>query len=359
MKLKFKELNISGYERVTVISEEESGLEAIIALHNTTLGPALGGTRFFNYKVFDDALEDVLRLSRGMTYKAAIANLPLGGGKSVVMLDPTKPKPMPVIRAFAEAVNELQGRYICAADYGCRSEDIIHLSQLTSHIVGVATEKSSGDPAPYTAWGTIKGIEATLNNIYGSSSIQGKTIAIQGLGNVGIRIAEYLYWRGALLIVSDLDESKLAYASQRFGAKTVALEKITTAECDILVPCAIGKVFNEEIIGKLNCKGIAGCANNQLTQETDAKLIKKLGIVYAPDFVISGGGLINVSFELKDKGYDPIAARNKIDEIYETLETIYAQADKTGASTHMTAVALAEYRLKFGSETSEINACLS
>lgn len=347
MSLEFKELNVQDYERVIEVKNDQIGLHAIIAIHNSTMGPALGGTRFYPYKSTQEALTDVLRLSKGMTYKAAVAGLGLGGGKSIVFLDPKKPKPPQILKAFAEAVNELHGNYICAADYGCHINDIQEMRKHTKYIVGVENEKSSGDPAPYTAWGTVRGIQATLKKIFDNESLRKRVVAIQGLGNVGMRVAEFLFWLGAELIVSDLDKEKVKEAQVKYNAKVVDSNEIFKESCDIFAPCAMGGIINPSSIPLLNCRGISGCANNQLLYDSDALALKKRGIVYAPDFVINAGGLINVSYELQAGGYNPLLAREKLETIYTTLNTIYKIADQNHSSTHAAAISLADYRLKY------------
>ncbi len=357
MSLEFKELSIQGHEKVVEVKEGSSGLHAIISIQDSTMGPALGGTRFYPYKTTEEALTDVLKLSKGMTYKAAIAGLGLGGGKSVVFLDPGKPKPKNVLKAFAHAVNALEGKYICAADYGCNPEDITEIRKHTKYIVGVSHEKSSGDPALYTAWGCVRGIHATLKKIFDNESLRGRVVAIQGIGNVGMMIAEHLFWQGANLIVSDICEERLKKAKVRFNAEVVSCDEILKVPCDVFSPCAIGGILNSSTIPFLSCRGIAGSANNQLFLDSDALALKERGIVYAPDFVISAGGVINVSYELRTGGYDPILAREKLETIYTTLDTIYKIADQNYSSTHAAALSLADYRLKYaiGKRESELH----
>lgn len=347
MTLEFKELSVQGHEKVLEIKDKNCGLHALIAIHDSTMGPALGGTRFYPYNDVQEALTDVLRLSKGMTYKAAIAGLGLGGGKSVVFFDPKKPKPEALLKAFAEAVNYLKGDYICAADYGCSTEDIINLRKHTKYIVGVSHEKSSGDPAPYTAWGTVRGIHATLKKIFDDESLRNRVVAIQGIGNVGMLIAEHLFWQGAKLVISDINQDRLKQAKLKFNAEIVPEKELLKVPCDIFVPCAVGGILNASTIPLLNCRGIAGSANNQLLHDTDALLLKERGIVYAPDFVINAGGLMNVSFELKSGGYNPMLAREKLEAIYTTLNTIYKIADQNYSSTQSAAISLADYRLKY------------
>lgn len=355
--MNIKELNIKGYEKVLEVQDEKSGLHAIISLNNTALGPALGGIRFYPYTSFEEGLRDALRLSKGMTYKSAISGLGLGGGKCVVFFDPKKPKPKALLKALAEAVNSLEGQYICAADYGCSKEDILELRKTTKYIVGVAHSKSSGDPAPFTAWGTIWGIEATLKKVFGDESAKGKNIIIQGLGNVGRIILDHFFWQGADISVADIDNSKVMEAITKYGVKPLPIDEVMYQPCDLFVPCATGGLFSYETIPFLKCRAIAGCANNQLLSDEDAFRLGQKGVVYAPDFVINAGGVINVSYELEPGGYEPKKAREKIQSIKETLDMIYKISSQNLSSTHVAATALAEYRLKYaiGKRSSKVH----
>ena len=346
MGLEVKDLQIEGYERVVEGIDESCGFHAIIAIHSTIMGPALGGTRFYLYESFDDALTDVLRLSKGMTYKSVVAGLGVGGGKSVIITDPKKPKSPKLLKTFAEFVSQLEGRYICAPDYGCTSEDVIEIRKTTKYVTSVPHEKGSGDTSVYTAWGNIMGLRATLKKIFGTESFKGKTFAIQGLGNVGYKVAEAIYWEGGELIVADPHEGVTKKAALRLGAKVVPLDEILPSRCDIFIPSALGGILNSKSIPQLKCKGVAGCANNQLLHDDDAKLLAQRGILYAPDFVISGGGLINATQELNPEGYDCKPARDMTTRIYDTLMTVYDIAEKNNTTTHEAAVSLCDYRLK-------------
>lgn len=345
MNLVFKNLVVEGFSKVIEVTDDTCGLRAIIALHDTTLGPALGGIRFYPYKNFDDALFDVTRLSKGMTHKSAMAEVGLGGGKSVVIVDPAK-KTEAMLKSFAEAVNLLDGEYICAPDYGCTMDDISVIKANTKYVVGGIYDHGSGDPGPFTAWGTIVGMKATLHKLFGSDSFKGKTVAIQGLGSVGFRIAEHLFWLGAKLVVADPCKEKTVAAQERFDAKVVPVEDILKVECDLLAPCALGGVINPQTIPHLRCKAVVGCANNQLLTEMDAKMLKDRNIWYAPDFVVNAGGLINVALEVDEHGYNPVKAKEKIDQIYDTLSKIYEIAEEHDCSTQAAVASLIEYRLK-------------
>lgn len=347
MGLVFKDLDVEGFEKVVEVTDATCGLHAIIAIHDTTLGPGLGGIRFYPYKQSSDALFDVTRLAKGMTDKAAMAELGLGGAKCVVMTSPENKTPA-LLQSLAQAVNRFEGLYISAPDYGCSVEDIGVIHEETRYVVGGVYDHGSGDPGPFTAWGTIRGMEATLKKLFGSESFENKVVAIQGLGSVGFRIAEHLFWRGAQIIVADPCLEKVKQAEQRFNAQSVSVEDILKVKCDILAPCALGGVVNASTIPTMNCKAIVGCANNQLLTEMDAKLLKDRDILYAPDFVVNAGGLINVSFEIDEKGYQAKSAKKKIDGIYDNLLQIYAVAEENDCSTVAAVRSMIEYRLKQG-----------
>lgn len=338
---------VKDYEQVIKVTNKKVGLNAIIAIHDLTLGPALGGIRIQPYSTFNEALEDVLRLSKGMTHKSAVAEVGFGGGKSVIIADPKRHKTPELLYAFGQAVEQLEGAYIAAEDVGCTTEDIKIVRRATKYVTGLNHSKSSGDPGPFTAWGTFRGIQATLKKIFGTDSIEGRTVAIQGLGNVGLHLAEFCFWAGAQLILSDIDPIKLQRAATKYGAKSVPSDQILFLECDILAPCALGAILNDQTIPKLRCKGVAGCANNQLLQCAHADRLSERGILYAPDFVINAGGLLNVSAELEDEGYNPTLPRTKVTRIYDTLSAIYEIAEKNRESTHKAALSLAEYKIKY------------
>ncbi len=345
--LTLEEIAVSGYEKVVKATDSKSGLQALICLHNTTLGPALGGTRIYPYLSFEAALNDVMRLSKGMTYKSALANTGLGGGKSVIIADPKKDKTKELLFSFGQAVHLLRGAYICAEDSGSTTEDMMLIRQATPYVVGLPHEKSSGDPGIFTTWGTYRGIQSVVKKIDGSDQLQNYTVAIQGLGSVGARLAELLFWAGAKLIVSDIDREKTLSIAKRFGARVCAPEEILSVECDVLAPCAMGGVIHPATISRMRCRAIAGCANNQLLKDSDADELMKRGILYAPDFVINAGGLINVTEELSVEGYNPIHAHEKVHNLYPQLMTIYDIAEQNRFSTHKAAVALGDYRLKY------------
>jgi leucine dehydrogenase len=346
--LQLEELVVKTHERVIKVTDSASGLSAIIAIHNTTLGPALGGTRIYPYATFQDALNDVLRLSQGMTYKSALAECAWGGGKSVIIATPKKKVSEEQLLAFGAALNLLKGAYIAAEDVGCSLEDLRVISSISPYVVGIPNDKSSGDPCPYTAWGTFRGMQAVLKKLYGSDSVAGRTVAIQGVGGVGEKVAHLLFWHGAKLILGDVNQEKVERLAKLYGATVMAPDQIHKAECDIFAPCALGAGINPKTIPELNCRAIAGCANNQLLTDADAISLMQKGVVYAPDFVVNSGGLINVTQETFAEGYDPFAARQKTDAIYERILLIFDIADKNRCSTQQAVMTLADYRLKYG-----------
>jgi leucine dehydrogenase len=345
--LVFEKLEVEGYEKVLKIVDEKSGLKAIICLHDLTLGPALGGTRIYPYATFGEALEDVKRLARGMTYKSSVAETGYGGGKSVIIADPKRHKTKELLRTFGRAVDSLDGQYICAEDAGSTVADMAIIREETPYVVGLEHEKSSGDPSPFTAWGTFRGIQATLKKIYGDDSAQHRTVALQGLGAVGAKLLEYLFWAGAKVIVADIDQKKAEKLAKHYGVKICAPEAIYDQQCDIFSPCAMGAIINPKTMPRLRCKGIAGSANNQLLSDENAEELKRMGIVYAPDFVINAGGLINVASELEEGGYNPTKSRQKVHDIYDKLMTIFDIADQNRFCTNTAAIALGNYRLKY------------
>ncbi len=344
--LLIEELSVEGYEKVLKVSNPEAGLTGIICIHNTVLGPALGGIRLYPYPTFEAALTDVKRLARGMTHKSAVAGMGLGGGKSVIIAD-SKKKTKELLAAFAEAVNLLEGVYTCAEDVGISPSDINWIAKHTPYVVGVEHEKSSGNPSPFTAWGVFRGIQATLRQIYGSDSVEGREIVVQGLGNVGGCLAELLFWHGAKLTVSDIDWDKTLKVATKLGSTACPAEDVLSISCDILAPCAMGGILNAQTIANLSCKGVAGSANNQLLNDADGDLLREKGILYAPDFVINAGGLINVAQELEVEGYHPTKGRHLVDKIYDQLIHVYELAEKNQISTSQAAISLAEYRVKY------------
>jgi leucine dehydrogenase len=346
--LLFEPIAVKGYEQVVKVINKKTNLKALIAIHNTELGPALGGIRIKPYANFDEALYDVLRLSKGMTYKAAAGDVGLGGGKSVIIADPNTEKTPELLLSFADALNRLKGLYIAAEDVGCTPEDVEIIRKRSKYVVGLPGKRGSGNPAPFTAWGTFRGIQSAVRFLYGSDSLEGRTVALQGLGQVGMYLANYLFWAGADLIVTDVSEERAKIFVEKYGAEYAHPEAIHTVPCDVFSPCALGGVLNARTIPNLNCRAVAGCANNQLEWDEDAESLRERNILYAPDFIINAGGLLNVTSEIEPEGYHPKVPRMRTNQIYDRLLAVYEIADKKQTSTQKAATSLAEYRIKYG-----------
>jgi len=344
ISLTLNELEIEGFERIVEVKSE--GLHAIIAIHNTKLGPALGGIRAYPYASFERGLNDVLRLAKGMTYKAAVAETGTGGGKSIIFTDYAIPKSEGMLLAFAEAVNTFDGHYICAEDFGMHLMDLATICKRTPYAVGLPTPKSSGDPSRFTAYGGFRGIQAVCKKVWGSDSVAGRTFAIQGLGSVGMRVAYHLFWHGARLIVADINPSSIEMAVSDFGAKVVSPDEILSTQCDVLVPCALGAVINPDTIPHLRCQAIAGLANNQLLSDAEGDHLFQNGILYAPDYVINSAGLLAVCLEIEPEGFDPKTARQHADRIYDLLMKIFTLSEEKRVSTNQIAKEIAEYNLE-------------
>ncbi len=329
------------YEQVVFNYNEASGLKAIISIHDTTLGPALGGTRIWNYENEEEALLDVLRLSRGMTYKSAAAGLNLGGGKAVIIGDCKKIKSEELWRAYGRFVQSLGGRYITAEDVGTNVSDMAIVAEETDYVFGLPGK--SGDPSPVTAYGTWKGMKAAADEVFGISELRGKTIAIQGLGHVGYNLAKHIYEEGGKLIVTDLDREKIKQVVEDFGAEAVKPEEIYGVECDIFAPCALGAVVNDNTILKFKCSVIAGAANNVLAEPRHGDILEEKGILYAPDYVINAGGVINVYEEIR--GYDRERALNKAGTIYDNIKKVIEISKRDNLPTYKAADIMAEERI--------------
>lgn len=308
--------------------DEESGLKAIIAVHNTNLGPAVGGCRMWQYESDEEALTDVLRLSRGMTYKNALAGLTMGGGKSVILADPKTADREALFRAFGRAVDSLGGRYYSAEDVGVSTSDIMIAHQETPYMAGL--EGKSGDPSPFTALGTFLGIKAAVKHQRGLDSVKGLKISVQGIGHVGYYLCKHLHEEGAELIVTDINQDALERVRNDFGAIVVPPQDIYTQDVDIYAPCALGATINDHTLPLLKASIVAGCANNQLAERRHGEALKEMGILYAPDYVINAGGIINVSFENE---YDAAVSTAKVEKIYDTLSSIFKQADEQNRTT--------------------------
>lgn len=332
-----------GHEQLIYFYDKETGLKGITAIHNTNLGPALGGTRLYNYETEEDALFDVLRLSQAMTYKAAAADLNCGGGKSVLLGDPSKVKSEAYFRAYGRYINVLNGRFYTGEDMNINEKDVEYMGMETNFVNGRAS--MSGNPAPMTAYGVYWGIKACAKEKWGDDSLTGKTIALQGLGAVGYSLGEYLISEGAKLIVTDIDREKVSRTVKEWNAETVHPDDIYQVECDIFSPNAGGAILNDETIPKLKCEIIAGAANNVLLDdEVHGNMLKTLGILYAPDFVINAGGVINVYQEFYPP-YNQERAMQIVKEIYERLLRVFAYAKAHNVNTQIAAIKLAEERI--------------
>ena len=333
------------HEEVVYCYDKSVGLKAIIAIHNTTLGPALGGTRMWNYQNEDDALVDVLRLSKGMTYKAAASGLNLGGGKAVIIGDSKTQKTEAMFRAFGQFVNSLNGRYITAEDVGTCVTDMEHVFMETPWVTGIPKDfGGSGDPSPYTAHGVLMGIQAAVKFQLGADSLKGVRVAVQGLGNVGYNLVKYLSEAGALVTISDIDPDKIKSLQKEYPNLTaVTPDEILYTECDVLAPCALGAVINDQSIQKIRTRVIAGGANNQLAEARHGEQLKELGILYAPDYLINAGGLMNVFVELE--GYSSERAFEKTKRVYDNCWKVFEIAKKENITTQLAADRLAEMRI--------------
>src|SRR3990167_8407630 len=328
VKLHWEKIFVAGYEEVFHVTCPEEGFSAALAIHTMFDGRSLGGTRVIHYEDFDQALRDALRLSRAMTYKSVMAGGAFGGAKSVVMLGPGQRVTERLLEVFAQAVNELEGRYICAEDSGLTLDHMALLRKYTPHVVGVVSEDSSGNPSRFTAWTTFLGVRAACEALYESTSIRGKKVAIQGLGAVGMLFADLLFWHGADLIVTDLREEALKKAVLDFDATVVLPDEIYDIECDIFAPCALGGVLSKETIPRLKADIVCGCANNQLLEKEDAQLLHERDILYVPDYIANSGGLINVRSEKVLARYSAKVAREETDEVFERLREVFFLARK-------------------------------
>ncbi len=334
------------HEHVSFFSCSKTGLKAIIAIHNTHLGPALGGCRMWKYATEEQALYDVLRLSKAMTYKAALAGIPSGGGKSVILGDPKADKTAEMMKSMGRAVENLGGRYIIAEDVGTSVEDMNYIHQTTQHVTGVfQNNEGSGDPSPTTAYGVFLGLKSAVKHRLQKESLHGVTISVQGLGHVGYHLCKLLHAAGAKLYVCDLEEEKVLRAVDQFGAIALPLDEIYDLKADVFAPCALGSILNEATIQRLRVSIVAGAANNQLEKLEDGVLLSERYILYAPDYVINAAGLIRVYYEYASSRENPFSEKKVIEhleKIPQKLEMIFSYANKHGLSTSAAADALAE-----------------
>ncbi len=343
------------HEAVAFFDDKPTGLKAIIAIHSTALGPACGGTRFYPYATPDAALSDVLRLARGMSYKNAIADLPLGGGKAVIIGDPAKDKSEALFLAYAGAIETLGGRYVTAMDVGMTPKDMPLVARGTKLIAGYDQPgKSGGDSGPMTALGVFMGLKQAVKHRFGADTTKGLTVAIQGLGKVGMGVAKRLHAEGATLIVADVNADAVRRAVDAFGAHEASPDDIVTAECDVLSPNALGAILNEATIAKLHAKVVAGGANNQLARDEHGPMLKDRGILYAPDYVINGGGIICVAGQIC--GWDDGEIERRTLAIAPTLAAIFARADVEKLPTNVIADRMAQERIARGKSASAAKA---
>ena len=341
--------DFADHEQVVFVSDDKSGLKAIIAVHNSNLGPALGGCRMWPYASEEEAVRDVLRLSRGMTYKSAMANLKLGGGKSVIIGNPRTHKAPELLAAFARALEQLNGRYIAAEDSGTSVADMKYMAQLTRHVAGIHDKPSdegtrSGDPSPATAYGTFIGIKAAVKERLGRDTLDGLRVAVQGVGNVGFDLARQLKEAGAQLWVTDIHREPLVQAGRELGATVVAPDEIFGLDVDVFAPCALGAILNDTTIPQLKASIVAGAANNQLAEARHGLELMKRGILYAPDYVINAGGIIDVYHERI--GFDRAVLLKHIEGIHDNLMEVFERARKEERPTGEVADAIAEERFQ-------------
>jgi leucine dehydrogenase len=347
--VRISEVEVDGYERVASAEDAESGLRAFISVHSTRLGPSLGGMRLWPYATEDAALEDVLRLSRAMTYKSAVAGTGLGGGKSVVVADP-QAKSEELFEAMGRFVADFGGTYITAEDVNVGIPDLRCVRRSTEHVTGLTIEEGGGgNPREATALGCFLGIGAALREATESPELDGRTVAVQGLGSVGFLLARHAAEAGARLVVTDISQERIARAVDELGAEAVEPDRIFDAPCDVFAPCALGGVLNDDTVPRLRCAVVAGAANNQLLDEhRHAELLRERGILYAPDYVINAGGIINVGCELRPGGYDAEYALGRVRAIPDTLAAVFARARAEGITTHAAAQELADAALATG-----------
>lgn len=341
----FGQLSFNDHEQIVFCNDKDTGLKAIIGIHNTVLGPALGGTRMWQYASEWDALNDVLRLSRGMTFKAAITGLNLGGGKAVIIGDAKTQKTPELMLRFGEFVHSLGGKYITAEDVGMDTADMDLVRTVTPHVTGISESLGgAGNPSPITAYGVYMGMKAAAKEAFGSDSLEGRSVLVQGIGHVGEVLVGHITQEGAKVYISDINEARLQEVSKKYGATIYGGQDIYSAQLDIYAPCALGATINDNTIEQLQVKVIAGAANNQLANETiHGNRLKERGIVYAPDFLINAGGIINVYAEIENYGKPGI--KRKTENIYDTTLEIFAKASANNCTTHEAALEIALQRI--------------
>ena len=341
----FGQVSFDGHEQVVFCQDKDTGLKAIIGIHNTVLGPALGGTRMWNYTNEWEALNDVLRLSRGMTYKNSISGLNLGGGKAVIIGDAKSQKTPELMRRFGQFVDSLSGKYITAEDVGMETKDMDTVNEVTKYVAGISVDRGgSGNPSPVTAYGVYMGMKAAAKYKYGSDSLGGKKVLVQGIGHVGEVLVQHLTENGALVTITDINEERVNQVATKYGATIYSGNDLYSAEVDIYAPCALGATINDATINNIKASIIAGAANNQLANEAiHGKILKEKGILYAPDFLINAGGVINVYSELVK--WTNAQVMEKTENIYNTALEIFKFADDNNITTHQAAFSVAQKRI--------------
>jgi leucine dehydrogenase len=347
--MKFIEFPVDDYERVVYCEDLACDLKAFISVHDTTLGPALGGVRMWPYGSQQQAFTDVTRLAKSMTYKSALAGLRLGGGKAVIIGNPQTDKSERLLQAMGRFIDSLDGLYIAAEDVGTTPNDLSIVHKTTPFVTGLSQEwGSSGDPAPFTALGVFLGMQACLEHRLATNDFTGVRVALQGCGNVARYLCQRLHQAGAVLTVSDIRPERAQLLADQYAARVVAPEAIYDVECEIFAPCALGGVLNDDTLPRLRCQIVAGSANNQCLSEADGDQLRALDMLYAPDFVINAGGVINIAVELECEGYDHKRAENNVWRIYDTLQDVLHLAETQQIATHHAALALAEQKLETG-----------
>ena len=339
-------MNDEGHEQVAMFSDPGSGLKAIIAIHDTTLGPSCGGTRMWPYESEAEAMTDALRLSRGMTYKSAAAGLHFGGGKGVIIGDPHRDKTEALMRAYGRFVDTLGGRYLTTTDVGTTGRDLEYMRQETTHVTGLPISLGgSGDTSKMTGLGLYMGMKACAEEIWGNGGLRGKTVAVQGFGKVASHLCEHLMEEDTRIVVTDVFDDALDRARDR-GLEVTTPDSILTTDCDIFAPCALGGVLNPQTIPQLKCRVVAGGANNQLLSDDDGEDLHRRGILYAPDYIVNAGGVINIEAEMGDAGYSADRAREKTERIHEIMGSVIRTSQAEEISTATAAARLAEERLE-------------
>jgi leucine dehydrogenase len=342
----FGQLSFDNHEQIVFCNDKDTGLKAIIGIHNTVLGPALGGTRMWNYNNEWEALNDVLRLSRGMTFKSAITGLNLGGGKAVIIGDAKTQKTPELMRKFGEFVHSLSGKYITAEDVGMTTEDMDLVREVTPYVTGISESKGgAGNPSPITAYGVFMGMKAAAKFKFGSDVLEDKSVYVQGIGHVGEALVEHLVNEGARVTISDISQERLETVKSKYDVTIYGGQDIYAEDMDIYAPCALGATINDDTIYKLKAKVIAGAANNQLENEDKhGRILQERGIIYAPDFLINAGGIINVYAELEN--YDRQEIMRKTENIYNTTEEILIRAKANNVTTNVAALNIAKERIE-------------